>query len=110
LHERKGGKSRFLFIEPPPRRARPTQEPETTRNAHVAFFARQPGRQIVAADYVLNPLEAWTLHQLIGRVLDLGCGFGDLSLGAAGAGHAVDAIDARPQAVGDLAMRAGFWE
>ncbi len=72
----------------------------------VDFFARQFERQIAAADYALNPFESWTLSHLTGRVLDLGCGLGNLALAAAGAGHAVDAYDACAQAVDDLLRRA----
>ena len=72
----------------------------------VEFFARQFERQIAAADYELNPFETWTLPHLTGRVLDLGCGLGNLALAAASAGHEVDAIDACAQAVADLARRA----
>jgi len=72
----------------------------------VDFFARQFERQIDAADYRLNPFETWTLPHLVGRVLDLGCGLGNLSIAAARAGHEVDAVDACPNAVADLARRA----
>src|SRR5512137_674039 len=72
----------------------------------VDFFARQFERQIDAADYQLNPFETWTLPHLAGRVLDLGCGLGNLSIAAARAGHEVDAVDACAQAVADLARRA----
>jgi tellurite methyltransferase len=76
-------------------------------SAHsVEFFARQFERQIAAADYQLNPFETWVLPHLAGRVLDLGCGLGNLSLAAAQAGHEVDAIDGCAQAVADLARRA----
>ncbi len=72
----------------------------------VHFFARQFERQIAASDYALNPFETWTLPHLAGRVLELGCGLGNLSLAAARAGHEVDALDACAQAVDDLARRA----
>lgn len=72
----------------------------------VDFFARQFERQIAAADYELNPFETWTLPHLAGRVLELGCGLGNLSIAAARAGHEVDALDACAQAVADLARRS----
>jgi len=72
----------------------------------VDFFARQFERQIAAADYALNPFETLTLPHLSGRVLELGCGLGNLTLAAARAGHEVDALDACGQAVSDLAGRA----
>ena len=75
-------------------------------NVSVDFFARQFERQIDAADYQLNPFETWTLPHLTGHVLELGCGLGNLSIAAARAGHEVDAMDACPQAVADLARRA----
>lgn len=72
----------------------------------IDFFARQFERQIASADYALNPFETWTLPHLAGRVLELGCGLGNLSIAAARAGHEVDAYDACGQAVDDLARRA----
>lgn len=72
----------------------------------IDFFARQFERQIAAAEYALNSFETWALPHLTGRVLDLGSGLGNLSLAAARAGHEVDAIDACPEAVRDLAQRA----
>ena len=72
----------------------------------VDYFSQQFERQIAAADYALNPFETWTLPHLAGQVLDVGCGLGNLSLAAARSGHQVDAIDACPQAVADLAQRA----
>jgi tellurite methyltransferase len=58
----------------------------------VGFFARQFERQIAAADYALNPFETCTLPHLRGRVLDLGCGLGNLSLAAARAGRRWDSV------------------
>lgn len=75
-------------------------------NRSVDFFARQFERQIAAADYQLNPFEQWTLPHLSGRVLDLGCGLGNLSFEAAMRGHEVTALDACPDAVADLERRA----
>lgn len=72
----------------------------------VEFFRRQFERQIAAADYALNPFEAWTLPFVQGSLLDLGCGLGNLSLAAARRGVPVTALDACPNAVADLARRA----
>jgi tellurite methyltransferase len=75
-------------------------------NRSVDFFAQQFERQIAAADYQLNPFEQWTLPHLKGRVLDLGCGLGNLAFEAASRGHEVTALDACPDAVADLDRRA----
>jgi tellurite methyltransferase len=75
-------------------------------NRSVDFFAQQFERQIAAADYQLNPFEQWTLPHLTGRVLDLGCGLGNLAFEAASRGHEVTALDACPDAVADLSRRA----
>lgn len=77
-----------------------------TSNLSVEFFAKQFDRQIAEQDYRLNPFEQWTLPHLAGRVLELGCGLGNLSIEAARAGHEVTAIDACPNAVKDLGRRA----
>jgi tellurite methyltransferase len=76
------------------------------RNLSIEFFARQFDRQIAERQYQLNPFEQWTLPHLAGRVLELGCGLGNLSIEAARAGHEVTAIDACPDAVKDLDRRA----
>lgn len=75
-------------------------------NQALDFFARQFEGQIAAADYRLNPFEEIVLPHLRGRVLDLGCGLGNLALSAARQGHDVTAVDACAQAVTDLQRRA----
>jgi tellurite methyltransferase len=75
-------------------------------NQAVTFFSQQFDRQIAEADYRLNPFEERALQHLQGRVLDLGCGLGNLSIAAARAGCSVTAIDACPNATADLARRA----
>jgi tellurite methyltransferase len=70
------------------------------------FFRRQFDRQIAQAEYVLNPFENLALPYLRGRVLDLGCGLGNLCVAAAGAGASVTALDACENAVRDLNRRA----
>jgi tellurite methyltransferase len=75
-------------------------------NVSVEFFDSQFRRQAAARDYALNPFEHAVLPFLKGRVLDLGCGLGNLSLAAAESGCSVMALDASPAAVEDLSHRA----
>jgi tellurite methyltransferase len=68
----------------------------------VDFFDAQFRRQIEFADFRLNPFEARALPFLAGRVLDLGCGLGNLAVAAARAGATVVALDASECAVAHL--------
>lgn len=68
-------------------------------NRSVDFFEAQFRRQVSAREFVLNPFEQAALPYLRGRVLDLGCGLGNLSVAAARAGCDVVAVDASPTAV-----------
>ena len=72
----------------------------------VEYFGAQFERQIAAHDYKLNPFEERALPYLSGKVLDLGCGLGNLALAAAARGANVTAYDACENAVEDLAERA----
>jgi tellurite methyltransferase len=72
----------------------------------VEYFGAQFERQIAAHDYKLNPFEERALPYLSGKVLDLGCGLGNLALAAAARGAHVTAYDACQVAVDDLAERA----
>src|SRR5512140_390678 len=74
----------------------------------IAFFDAQFARQSAARDYALNPFEARALPKLQGchRVLDLGCGLGNLALAVAGTDARVTALDASPHAIEDLRRRA----
>jgi tellurite methyltransferase len=72
----------------------------------VDFFERQFQGQVERAEYALNPFERAILPHLAGKVLDLGCGLGNLALAAAQAGCSVTALDASPSAIRDLARRA----
>jgi len=72
----------------------------------VEFFGAQFERQIASHDYKLNPFEERALPWLSGKVLDLGCGLGNLALAAAARGAHVTAYDACETAVDDLAARA----
>ena len=72
----------------------------------VRFFESQFSGQLERGEYELNPFERLALPFLRGRVLDLGCGLGNLSLAAARAGASVLALDACGNAIADLRRRA----
>lgn len=76
-------------------------------NRSVAFFDTQFERQCAQGEYALNPFETAVLPLLTGRVLDFGCGMGNLAVAAAQEGCDVTALDASPTAISDLANRAG---
>jgi tellurite methyltransferase len=63
-------------------------------------FLRHPvRRQVREGDFALNPFERLALPYLYGKILDLGCGLGNLSIKAARPGCAVLALDASPNAI-----------
>lgn len=68
-------------------------------NRSVEFFDAQFRQQISERNYALNPFETTALDFLMGAVLDLGCGLGNLSLEAGRRGHRVLAVDASAAAV-----------
>lgn len=78
----------------------------TPANRSIDFFDRQFRQQAGAGDFKLNPFELATLPHLGGRVLDFGCGLGNLALAAAERGCSVRALDASPAAIDSLRRRA----
>ncbi len=68
----------------------------------VLFFDTQFRRQVGAADFALNPFEQAVLPHINGRVLDYGCGLGNLAVAAARKGCPVKALDASPAAIAHL--------
>lgn len=72
----------------------------------IDFFDRQFERQIRDGAATLNPFEQAALPHLHGRLLDYGCGLGQLSLAAARAGCSVLALDASQTAVVQLQHQA----
>jgi len=75
-------------------------------NPSVDFFDAQFQRQVREADFRLNPFEEAALPHLRGRVLDCGCGLGNLAVEAARRGCRVVALDAGPTAIAHLRRRA----
>jgi tellurite methyltransferase len=75
-------------------------------DASIRFFDNQFQRQIGAGDLNLNPFEEMALAHLRGRVLDFGCGLGNLAIAAARCGCSVVAVDGSPTAIRHLRQRA----
>jgi tellurite methyltransferase len=71
-------------------------------SSSIQFFDTQFQEQVRAADRRLNPFELDALPYLSGRVLDFGCGIGNLAVAAAERGCSVVALDASPTAVRHL--------
>lgn len=77
-----------------------------SNNRSVEFFDRQFERQIQQTEQALNPFEQAALPHLRGRLLDFGCGMGNLALAAARAGCTVLALDASEVAISHLRQAA----
>jgi len=77
-----------------------------SQDPSVAFFDAQFQAQIAQQDFALNPFEQAAWPHLQGRVLDFGCGLGNLALRAARAGHAVLALDGSASAMAHLHVLA----
>jgi tellurite methyltransferase len=78
------------------------QNPAMTTSTSVDFFDRQFRQQVENHDFQLNPFELDALPYLTGRVLDFGCGLGNLAMAAAAQGCSVLALDASPSAIRHL--------
>ena len=68
-------------------------------NRSVEFFDEQFRKQVASGDFALNPFETIALPFVRGRVLDLGCGLGNLAIAAARTGARVVAVDASATAI-----------
>lgn len=71
-------------------------------DASIRFFDTQFQRQVRESALALNPFEQQALPHLRGRVLDYGCGLGNLAVAAARQGCSVTALDASPTAIEHL--------
>lgn len=71
-------------------------------NRSVQFFDEQFRRQVAAGEFTLNPFETAALPYLRGKVLDYGCGLGNLAVEAARHGCSVFALDASHAAIEHL--------
>jgi tellurite methyltransferase len=72
----------------------------------IRFFDDQFQRQVRQSDFALNPFEKLALPFLHGRVLDLGCGLGNLSIEAARRGCSLLSIDGSPTAIRRISQAA----
>lgn len=75
-------------------------------NRSIDFFDSQFQQQVRNRDFQLNPFELAALPYLEGRVLDFGCGLGNLAIEAARRGCSVVALDASPAAIEHLRQYA----
>jgi tellurite methyltransferase len=77
-----------------------------SQSSSVAFFDSQFQQQVRNRDFQLNPFELLALPYLKGRVLDYGCGLGNLAMEAARRGCSVVALDGSQSAIEHLKRRA----
>ena len=75
-------------------------------NTSIQFFDTQFQKQAQAGEFQLNPFELAALPHLQGRVLEFGCGMGNLAFAAAQKGCSVLALDASPAAIAHIRRRA----
>ncbi len=75
-------------------------------NKSIDFFDRQFRQQPPETVLQLNPFELVILPYLDGKVLDFGCGMGNLAFAAAARGCSVTAFDASPAAIDHITHRA----
>jgi tellurite methyltransferase len=75
-------------------------------NSSVEFFDKQFQRKAHSSDCALNPFELAAIPYLSGRVLDYGCGMGNLAFAAAERGCSVLALDGSPAAIDHIQRRA----
>ena len=74
-------------------------------NQSIQFFDAQFRKQLAQQELSLNPFEQAILPFVKGRMLDLGCGLGNLSVAAAQCGYPVLALDGCASAVAALNER-----
>jgi tellurite methyltransferase len=77
-----------------------------SQSSSIAFFDNQFQQQVRNRDFQLNPFELLALPYLKGRVLDFGCGLGNLAIAAAQRDCSVVALDASQSAIEHLKLRA----
>ncbi|MDH4060496.1 MAG: methyltransferase domain-containing protein [Aquincola sp.] len=76
-------------------------------NPSVRFFDQQFEQQLAARQFELNPFELAALPHVRGKVLDYGCGLGNLAVAAARKGCSVFALDGSHAAIEHLRSVAG---
>src|SRR5450759_508739 len=77
----------------------PFRSPGMPVNRSIEFFDKQFEQQVRDREFRLNPFEEMALPFLRGRVLDLGCGMGNLAIEAARRGCSVLALDSSAAAI-----------